>query len=165
MPARRALATASARPETRSLAKIAEAWLVTVVGSMSVHRAIPAVSVAAAGPLAIACLRGILPYDTVDDTATAVATLQAAPGATTAGLRTAGLRLTLLALLTLPLGPLMAGVPAARTRPVLGTVPAVTAWLGFVILFGAMGVEQVAPVGDGRAARSRATSMVVIAVL
>jgi len=50
--------------------------------------------------------------------------------------------LVFVALLTLPLGVLVAGRLAVATRPVLGTVAAVLAWLGFVSLFAVTGVEQ-----------------------
>jgi len=75
-------------------------------------RSITAVVIAAAGPLAIAVLRLILPYDTTDDaaaTATKVAGASAAEGVV--------LWLTYLALLTLPLGVLIASRQAMRARP------------------------------------------------
>ncbi len=46
--------------------------------------AVAAISLAAAGPLAIAVLRGVLPYDTTDDTATVIAKVAANPGAQSA---------------------------------------------------------------------------------
>lgn len=100
------------------------------------------VALAAAGPLAIAALRGVLPYSTVDDTATAVAKIAAAPGA-----QAAVLGLGYLALLTLPLGVLVVARVAVATRPVLGTVAAVVAWTGFVSLFAGAGLDAIAHAG------------------
>ncbi|HVL86245.1 MAG TPA: hypothetical protein VM367_18415 [Pseudonocardia sp.] len=124
----------------------------TTPSSVAAERATPArrgpahlattVAVAAAGPLAIAAVRAILPYDTVDDPATIVTAVQAAPGPTSAVLW-----LVLVAALTLPLGVVIAGGLARRHRPVFGTVAAVVAWLGFVPIFAVAGLDQL-----GRAA-------------
>lgn len=58
--------------------------------------------------------------------------------------------LTYLALLTLPLGVLIAGRQAIRARPVLGAVAVVVAWLGFSSLFASVAIgdylAQAAPV-------------------
>lgn len=98
------------------------------------------VALAAAGPAAIAVIRGILPYDTVDDPATIVTSIQAAPATTSAVLW-----LVLVALLTLPLGLAVAGRLAMRERRVFGTVAASVAWVGFLCLFAVVGIDQVAP--------------------
>lgn len=97
-------------------------------------------ALAAAGPLAIAVLRGILPYDTVDEPATIVEKIQAAPAAASAVQW-----LILLALLTLPFGLAVVGGLALRARPVLGTVAATVAWVGFLSLFAITGIDQLAP--------------------
>lgn len=88
-----------------------------------------AVLIAPIGPLAIAALRGILPYDTVDEPATVVAKVAADPAA-----QSAVIWLGYVALLTLPLGVLVVGGLAVRARPVLGGLGAVLAWLGFTSL-------------------------------
>lgn len=64
---------------------------------------------AAAGPLAIAVLRVILPYDTTDDAAATAAKVAAAPA-----VESAVLWLTYLALLTLLLGVLITNRQAMR---------------------------------------------------
>lgn len=94
-----------------------------------------AVVIAAVGPLAIAVLRVILPYDTTDGAATAVEKVAAAPA-----VEGAVLWLTYLALLTLPLGVLIAGRQAMRARPALGAVAAVVAWVGFSSLFASVAI-------------------------
>jgi hypothetical protein len=94
-----------------------------------------AVVIAAVGPLAIAVLRLILPYDTTDDTAATVEKVAAAPA-----VEGVVLWLTYLALLTLPLGVLIAARQAIRARPVLGAVAAVVAWLGFTSLFASVAI-------------------------
>jgi hypothetical protein len=98
-------------------------------------RSAAAVVIAAAGPLAIAVLRVILPYDTTDDAAAAVEKVAAAPA-----VEGVVLWLTYLALLTLPLGVLIAGRQAIRARPVLGAVAAVVAWVGFTSLFASVAI-------------------------
>lgn len=98
------------------------------------------VALAATGPLAIGAIRAVLPYDTVDDPATAAEQIQAAPAAASAVMW-----LILLAMLTLPLGLAIAGRLAMRARPVFGTVAAVVAWIGFLCLFGALGIDYTAP--------------------
>jgi hypothetical protein len=85
-----------------------------------------AVVIAPVGPLSIAVVRLVLPYDTVDDTAAIVAKTAAAPAVTDVVLW-----LSFLALLTLPLGVLITARLAVRTRPVLGSVAAAVAWTGF----------------------------------
>ena len=94
-----------------------------------------AVVIAAAGPLAIAVLRVILPYDTTDDAAATVEKVAAAPA-----VEGVVLWLTYLALLTLPLGVLIAGRQAMRARPALGAVAAVIAWVGFSSLFASVAI-------------------------
>jgi acyl-CoA synthetase (AMP-forming)/AMP-acid ligase II len=88
-----------------------------------------AVLTAVSGPLAIAALRGLLPYDTIDNNATVVEEVVAHPVA-----ETAVLWLSWLALLTLPLAVLVVSGVAMRARPLLGTIAAVIAWLGFADL-------------------------------
>jgi hypothetical protein len=88
-----------------------------------------AVLVAAIGPLAIAALRGLLPYDTVDENVTIVVNVAAHPAA-----EAAVLWLSWLALLTLPLAVLVVSGVALRARPVLGAIAAVIAWVGFANL-------------------------------
>lgn len=82
------------------------------------------------GPLAVAILRGILPYSTTDDSAEMagkVATHQGAQGAV--------VWLTLVALLTLVPGTIAIGLPAARRAPLLGTLGMVLAVVGFSSLY------------------------------
>ena len=85
-----------------------------------------AVLIATVGPLSIAALRGLLPYDTVDDATTIAVKVAAHPTA-----QAAVLWLSYLALLTMPLAVLIVSRVAMRARPVLGTVAAVIAWIGF----------------------------------
>lgn len=85
-----------------------------------------AVLIATVGPLSIAALRGLLPYDTVDDATTIADYVAAHPAA-----ESAVLWLSYLALLTMPLAVLIVSRVAMRARPVLGTVAAVIAWIGF----------------------------------
>lgn len=127
--------------------------------------------IAPIGPLAIGLVRGFLPYDTVDDPATIVAKIGAAPGA-----ELLVLWLSYLAVLTLPLGILIAGRLAIRTRPVLGIVAAVVAWVGFMSLFAAdggdafilaahrSGLDNQTIVSLGAAAESLPTSTVSIVI-
>ncbi|SDX67747.1 hypothetical protein SAMN05660209_01056 [Geodermatophilus africanus] len=98
-----------------------------------------AVPLAAVGPVAIGLVRGFLPYDTVDDPTRIVENIMASPGASTAVLW-----LAYLALLTLPLGVLVAARPAVAARPVLGSVAAALAWLGFLSLFAGAGGDTIA---------------------
>jgi hypothetical protein len=98
-------------------------------------RSVAAVVIAAAGPLAIAVLRLILPYDTTDDAAAAAAKVAAAPA-----VEGVVLWLTYLALLTLPLGVLIASRQAMRARPAFGAVAAVVAWVGFTSLFASVAI-------------------------
>lgn len=94
------------------------------------------------GPLAIAALRWLLPYDTTDDPTTLVAKVASHPGA-----MSAVLWLSLLALITLPLGVLVVGAVAVRARRVLGTVAAVLAWCAFATLPFLVGPDQIALAG------------------
>ena len=98
-----------------------------------------AVVIAPIGPLAVAILRGILPYDTTDDTLTIAEKAAANPMA-----QGAVVWLTYVALLTLPLGVLIASWLAVRTRPMLGGVAAVLSWVGFTSLFFVVGSDQLA---------------------
>ena len=82
--------------------------------------------IATVGPLSIAALRGLLPYDTVDDATHVAAKVAAHPTA-----QAAVLWLSYLALLTMPLAVLIVSRVAMRARPVLGTFAAVIAWIGF----------------------------------
>jgi hypothetical protein len=88
------------------------------------------VVIAAAGPLAIAVLRAILPYGITDSTADIVSKVAAHPGA-----ESAVLWFTYLAMLTLPIGVFVTARVAMRARPVFGTIAAVVAWLGFASMF------------------------------
>ncbi|MDD7937754.1 hypothetical protein PHK61_04880 [Actinomycetospora lutea] len=111
------------------------------------------------GPLAVAGLRWLLPYDTTDDPATLVARVAASPGA-----GTAVLWLSLLALLTLPLGVLVVGAVAARARPVLGTVAAVVAWIGFANLAFLVPADLMARAGVAAGLPEGSTAALVAAV-
>lgn len=102
----------------------------------------PAAALAATGPVAVAILRGILPYDTPDDAATVATKVAAHPGA-----QSAVLGLTYLTLLTLPLGVVLVGRVAVRARPVLGAVAAGVAWLGFMSLFASVGYDTISFAG------------------
>lgn len=82
--------------------------------------------IAATGPAAVAAVRWLLPYDTTDDTVAMVEKIGVSPAR-----ETAALWLSYLAVLALPIGVLLAGQLAVRTRPLLGTAAAVLAWLGF----------------------------------
>ncbi|MDN5861232.1 MAG: hypothetical protein L0H84_21730 [Pseudonocardia sp.] len=118
------------------------------------------VAIAATGPLAVAVLRAVLPTFTVDDAATVATKVAAAPGA-----QAAVLWLTYLALLTLPLGVLVVSRAAIAARPVLGTVAAVVAWLGFTSLFMIVAVDQVALAGREIGTGPTAAMMDVVAGL
>jgi hypothetical protein len=122
-------------------------------------RARAAVAVAAVGPLAVAALRGLLPYDTVDDNATIVAKVAAHPGAETAVLWLSGL-----ALVTLPLAVLVVNGAAMRARPVLGTVAAVIAWVGFSGLAYLVTQDQVARAGFAAGLPTDATAALMSAI-
>ncbi|MBN9109250.1 MAG: hypothetical protein J0I34_10735 [Pseudonocardia sp.] len=116
--------------------------------TLTVPRAVPdrtrrliataAVPLAAAGPLAVAVLRGVLPYSTTDDTATMLARSATSPGAASAVVW-----LGAVAILTMPLGVLVAGRTAIGNRATLGLVAAVVAWLGFGSIAVLTGVDQV----------------------
>ncbi len=130
-----------------------------------------AVLIAPVGPLAVALIRGILPYSTTDDTTSIVTAVGADQG-----ISEAVLWLTYLALLTLPLGVLVTGCAAMRARPVLGAIAAVVAWAGFVSLFGGVTGDAWALAGHrvglsvtdivrlGSAAESLAPAMVAAVV-
>lgn len=97
------------------------------------------VAVAVLGPLAVAVLRGLLPYSTADDPLTIATNVAADPGA-----QSAVLALSYLALLTLPLGVLIVSRLAVRTRPVLGAIGATLAWVGYASLFWVIASDHVA---------------------
>ncbi|RZT86065.1 hypothetical protein EV383_2953 [Pseudonocardia sediminis] len=101
------------------------------------HRLRTAVLIAPIGPLAVAALRGVMPYSTDDDPLTIATSAADRPGA-----QSAVLWLAYLALLTLPLGVLVVGRVAAAARPVLGTVAAVLSWVGFTSLFWVTASDQ-----------------------
>lgn len=101
-----------------------------------------AVLIAPIGPVAIAILRGVLPYDTTDDPTAMIEKITTNPGA-----QSAVLWLTYAALLTLPLGLLITGRTAMRAAPVLGTIAATVAWVGFVSLFAGIGIDQLGLAG------------------
>jgi hypothetical protein len=99
----------------------------------------PLVALAVTGPLAIAVLRGVLPYSTNDDPLTAATAAAASPAA-----QSAVLWLSYLALLTLPLGVLVVGRVAVRARRVLGGIAAGLAWVGYASLFWLAAPDQLA---------------------
>lgn len=105
-------------------------------------RRIAAVLIAPIGPILIAILRGVLPYSTADNPTAVIEKITANPGA-----QSAVLWLTYAALLTLPLGLLITGRTAMRAAPVLGTIAATVAWVGFVSLFAGIGIDQLGLAG------------------
>ncbi|HVK24005.1 MAG TPA: hypothetical protein VM677_21845 [Actinokineospora sp.] len=82
--------------------------------------------IAPIGPLAVAGIRALLPYQTTDDAAGIVAGVAADPGA-----QDTVVMLGVVASLTLIVGVLVVSMAAIRTAPILGTVGAVLAFLGF----------------------------------
>ena len=82
------------------------------------------------GPLAIAIVRGILPYYTTDSN-----TVMAAKVAAHQGAETAVIWLTFVAMLTLVPGVIALGMLARRHAPRLGTTGLVLACAGFLSLF------------------------------
>jgi hypothetical protein len=82
------------------------------------------------GPLAIAIVRGILPYYTADSN-----TVMAAKVAAHQGAETAVIWLTFVAMLTLVPGVIALGMLARRHAPRLGTTGLVLACAGFLSLF------------------------------
>jgi hypothetical protein len=82
------------------------------------------------GPLAIAVVRGILPYDTTDSN-----TVMAAKVATHQGTEMIVIWLTFVALLTLIPGVIALGMLARRHAPRLGTAGLVLAYAAFACLF------------------------------
>ncbi|MGH3765304.1 MAG: hypothetical protein ACRDTX_09165 [Pseudonocardiaceae bacterium] len=137
----------------------------TIAGSASTGRTAglrfsAAVVIAAAGPLAIAVLRLILPYDTTDDAAATVEKVAASPAA-----EGAVLWLTYLALLTLPLGVLITGRQAMRARPALGAVAALIAWVGFTSLFASVAIgDYLAQAAPTTAAPTSTTAALLDAI-
>ena len=91
------------------------------------------------GPLAVAVLRGILPYSTTDSSAQIVSKVAAHQGAE--GLV---LWLTLIATYALIPGVIAVGLMAARSRPVLGTTALVLTVAGFLALPAVAVSDQVA---------------------
>lgn len=83
-----------------------------------------------AGPLAIAILRGILPYYTADSNTTIAAKVAAHQGT-----ETIVIWLTFVALFTLIPGVIAVGMLARRHAPRLGTTGLVLAFAGFMCLF------------------------------
>jgi hypothetical protein len=118
-----------------------------------------ALLVAPVGPLAIAALRGLLPYDTVDDSATIVEQVAAHPAA-----ESAVLWLSWLALLTLPLGVLVVGGVAVRARPVLGAVAAVITWVSFGSLTFLVTPDQAALAGVDAGLPDATTAVLLAAI-
>ena len=82
------------------------------------------------GPLAIAIVRGILPYDTTDSNTTMAAKVAAHQGA-----ESVVVWLTFVALLTLIPGVIVLGLLARRHAPRLGTAGLVLAFAAFMSLF------------------------------
>jgi hypothetical protein len=82
------------------------------------------------GPLAIAILRGILPYKTTDSNTTLAAQV-----ASHQGTETLVVWLTFIAMLTLIPGIIAVGLMARRGAPRLGTAGLVLAFAGFMSLF------------------------------
>jgi hypothetical protein len=82
------------------------------------------------GPLAIAIVRGILPYKTTDSNTTMAAQVAAHQGA-----ETLVIWLTFVALLTLIPGVIALGMLARRHAPRLGTAGLVLAYIAFACLF------------------------------
>ncbi|WP_143029908.1 hypothetical protein [Pseudonocardia oroxyli] len=103
---------------------------------------VPVVVLAAAGPTAVAVLRGVLPYSTNDDPLTAATSAAAHPGA-----QSAVLWLSYLALLTLPLGVVIVGRAAVRAHRVLGGIAAGLTWVGYASLFWLAAPDQLAAAG------------------
>jgi len=129
-----------------------------VLSPVRTHRG-PLVALAVAGPVAIAALRGVLPYSTADDPATVVARIAAAPGA-----QSAVLWLSYLALLTLPLGLLIVTRVAVAARRVLGLVGGTIAWLGYLSLFFMVATDQIPLAGPAAGLTSAQTLAVTDAV-
>ena len=126
--------------------------------TISGHRRV-AVLVAAIGPLSIAALRGLLPYDTVDDSGAIVEKVAAHPGA-----ENAVLWLSALALLTMPLALLVVSRVAMQTRPRLGTAAAVIAWLGFANLAFLITPDQAALAGHDAGLPTATTAALLSAI-
>ena len=82
------------------------------------------------GPLAIAVVRGILPYNTTDSNTTVAAKVAAHQGT-----EIIVIWLTLVALLTLIPGVIALGMLARRHAPKLGTAGLVLAYAAFACLF------------------------------
>jgi hypothetical protein len=82
------------------------------------------------GPLAVAVLRGILPYSTTDNSAEVAGKVAAHQGA-----QGAVVWLILLAMLTLVPGTIAIGLPTARRVPLIGTLGMVLAVAGFSSLY------------------------------
>ena len=106
------------------------------------------------GPLAIAVVRGILPYNTTDSN-----TVMAAKVAAHQGTETIVIWLTFVALLTLIPGVIALGLLARRHAPRLGTAGLVLAYAAFACLFwsGVAGSDNVA-LGAARTGMHPATT-------
>ncbi len=131
----------------------------TVTPSTISHSRRAAVLVAAIGPLSIATLRGLLPYDTVDDSVTIVEKVAAHPGA-----ENAVLWLSALALLTMPLALLVVSRVAVQTRPRLGMAAAAIAWLGFANLAFLITPDQAALAGHDAGLPTATTAALLSAI-
>jgi hypothetical protein len=118
-----------------------------------------AVLVAAIGPLSIAALRGLLPYDTVDDSVAIVEKVAAHPGA-----ENAVLWLSALALLTMPLALLVVSRVAVQARPRLGMAATVIAWLGFANLAFLITPDQAALAGHDAGLPTTTTAALLSAI-
>lgn len=113
--------------------------------------------IAPIGPLAIAGIRALLPYQTTDDTAGIVAKVAANPGA-----QSAVLWLSFLASLTLVVGVFVLARVAVRSAPVLGTVGAVLAFLGYVSLSAGPAATDAATLAGPQAGIDNATTVRII---
>jgi hypothetical protein len=137
--------SARSGPRVPDQPTVADMTTSTVNPSAGVARHLPVratILVTSIGPLAIAALRGLLPYDTVDDAAIVVEKVAAHPAA-----EAAVLWLSYVALLTLPLGLLVVSGVAVRFRPLLGSIAAVVAWVGFTGLTFLITPDQVTQAG------------------
>jgi hypothetical protein len=105
------------------------------------------------GPLAIAVLRGILPYKTVDTPAAAAAKIAAHQGA-----ESVVMWLMFAALLTLIPGVIATGMVARRGAPRLGTVGLVLSSAAFMSLFWVISVADMVGLAAARIGMSPATT-------
>jgi hypothetical protein len=94
------------------------------------------------GPLSIAVLRALLPYNTTDNAATVTAKVAAHQGA-----QSATLWLTLIAMVTLVPGVIAVGLPAIRRARILGTWGTALAVAGFSLLWATTSTDFAALAG------------------